>query len=320
VKILAVVVRYQMPLSESPTLQGLCDALSSHPGLARSYTVMIWDNSPEAIAIPQLAIPFLYRHSKVNLGVSGAYNGAMEYALEHGYPWMLMLDQDTKVTHEFLVTMLRHSHDLLPRQEIAAIAPTVRAGRIVVSPMRQRFSLRGRSRKYPAGECGIAHGEAVAINSGCVMRVAHLRKIGGFSTDFWLDLSDNYVFHQFFVHGMKVWRAADVEIEHDLSVMDYDRLMTPWRYRNLSYAETAFYDLYKGQIENAVQTLRLVARAIKQQMKYDNPEFSRISWDQFIYRLKVSRAERIARWVTEGKMRAAQLAHGTDELRRPILQ
>jgi GT2 family glycosyltransferase len=319
VKILAVIVRYQMPLSESPTLQGLCDALSFQPDLARDFTVMIWDNSPEAIVNPQLSIPFLYRHSKANLGVSGAYNGAMEYALEHGYPWLLLLDQDTKITHEFLRTMLRHCIELLPKEEIAAIAPTVRTGRIVVSPHRQLFSLTGRL-QYPAGECGIAPGEAVAINSGCIMRVAHLRNIGGFSADFWLDLSDNYVFHQFFVHGMKVWRAADVEIEHDLSVSDYDRLMTPWRYRNLSYAETAFHDLYEGRIENAVQTLRLFARAIKQRMKYDNPEFSRIAWEQLMYRLRVSRAERIARWFAEGNKRAAHQADRTGEMGRPVLR
>ena len=319
-KILAVVVRYKMPLSESPTLQGLYDVFSSQPDLARGYTVMIWDNSPEAIVNPQLSIPFLYQHSKVNLGVSGAYNGAMEYALEHGYPWLLLLDQDTKITNGFLLTMLRHSLDLLSRQEIAAIAPTVRVGRIAISPARRLFSLSGRPRKYLAGECGIAPGEATPINSGCIMRVASLQTIGGFSLDFFLDYSDVYVFHQFFVHGMKVWRAADVEIEHDLSIMDYDRMMTPWRYRNFSYAETAFNDLYNGRIENAVQTLRLFARAIKQRMKYDNPEFSRIAWDQFMYRLRVPQAERIARWLTEGKKRAAQQAGRTGEMCGHVLQ
>src|ERR1700723_2627604 len=131
-----------MPLSESPRLRGLCAALSSEPDLAQSYTVMIWDNSPHAITNPQLPIPFLYHHSKVNLGVSSAYNGAMEYALEHGHPWMLLLDQDTQITSEFLLAMLRHGLNLLPRQEIAAIAPTVRAGRIVISPTQQRFNLR----------------------------------------------------------------------------------------------------------------------------------------------------------------------------------
>jgi GT2 family glycosyltransferase len=279
---------------------------------------MIWDNSPEAIVDPQLSIPFLYRHSKVNVGVSGAYNSAMEYALEHGYPWMLLLDQDTEITHGFLLAMLRHSRDLFSRQEIAAIVPTVRTGRIVISPHRQVFSLTGRARKYPAGECGIAPGEATAINSGCIMRVASLRAIGGFSADFWLDDSDIYVFHQFFVHGMKAWRAADVELDHDLSMMDYDRLMTPWRYRNFSFAETAFKDLYKGRIENALQTLRLLARTIKQRMKYDNHEFSRITWEQFTYRLEVPRAERIARWLTECKKRATRQTDETSETERTI--
>ena len=318
--ILAVIVRYQMALSESPTLQGLCKALSSQPGFARDYTVMIWDNSPEALENPQLSIPFLYQHSKVNLGVSGAYNGAMEYALEHGYPWMLLLDQDTKITNDFLFTMRRHSRALLPRQEIAAIAPTVRAGRIVISPTQRLFCLRGRPRKYLAGECGIASGEAAPINSGCIIRVASLRDIGGFSTDFWLDYSDTYVFHQLFMHGMKVWRAADVEVEHTLSVIDYDRLMTPWRYRNLSYAETAFYDLYKGRIESAVQTLTLFARAIKLRLKYDNPDFSRITWEQLVYRLRVSQTARIARWHTECKKRAVRQPDRTGEMRGPVLQ
>jgi len=302
VKILAVMVRYQTPLSESPTLQGLCAALSSQPELALAYTVMIWDNSPEAIVNPLLSIPLLYRHSKVNLGVSGAYNGAMEYAHEHGYAWMLLLDQDTKITQEILIAMLRHSLDLLPRQEIAAITPNVRVGGTIVSPNRRQL---GRIRRYPDGECGIAPGEASAINSGSIMRVASLRVIGGFSPAFWLDYSDVYVFHQFFVHGMKVWRAADVELQHDLSLMDYDRLMSPWRCRNFSCAETAFSDLYNGRLENAILTLRIFARAVKHRMKYDNPEFSRIAWNQFIYRLWVPRAKRVAR-LTEDRKRAPQ--------------
>ena len=318
--ILAVVVRYQMPLAESPTMQGLCDALSSQSELAQGYTVMVWDNSPEALVSLQLAIPILYWHSKANLGVSSAYNGAMEYALEHGYPWMLLLDQDTKITRGFLLTMLKHCMDLLLRLEIAAIAPTVRAGKSVISPCQQVFGLIDRVRNYPEGESGIAPGEATAINSGSIMRVASLKAIGGFSSDFWLDYSDVYVFHQLFIHGMKVWRVADAELEHDLSIMDYDRLMTPWRYRSLSCAETAFNDLYKGGIKNAAQTLRLVARAIKQQIKCDNPEFSRITWDQLKYRLRVPRAERIARWFEDGKKRATQPAERTSEMGRPILQ
>jgi GT2 family glycosyltransferase len=341
VKILAIVVRYQMPLSESPTLRGLCEAFSSEPDLAQSYAVMIWDNSQHAITNPQLPIPFLYHHSQVNLGVSSAYNFAMEYALKHGYEWMLLLDQDTRITSEFLLAMLRHSLNLLPRQEIAAIAPTVLVRGYAVSPKRlllldrhrmyahpkqcvlyiaKRLRILNKNCMYPIGECGIAPGEAVAINNGCIMRVASLRTIGGFSTDFWLDYSDIYLFRQLFEHGMKVWRAADVELEHDMTIMDYEHPMTPWRYRIRACAETAFNDLYSGRLENAIQTLKFFARAIKQRMKYGNPEFSRIAWEQFMYRLRAPREERIARWLNESIKRASQQADRTDEMGRPAVE
>jgi GT2 family glycosyltransferase len=315
VKILVVVVRYKTPLSESPALLGLCSALSSQSDLAKNYTVMIWDNSPEEILNPQLPIPFLYEHSKINLGVSGAYNKASEYAAANAYPWMLLLDQDTKITPEFLSTMYRHSLNLLPKKEIAVIVPTVRCNDTAISPARRLF---GRNRGYPAGECGIAPGEATSINSGCMMRIASLQTIGGFSADFWLDFSDEYVFHQFFVHGMKVWRAADVELGHELSIMDYDHLMTSGRCRNFAHAETAFNDIYHGRLENALLTLRIFVRAIKHWMKYRNSEFSQIAWTQFIYRLRVPRAERLARWHAESKKRATQQTCKVDEIGRTI--
>ncbi len=292
-QILAVVVCYKKLFEESETLQCLCEALAAEPELAAAYKLLVWDNSPEQLSSPRLPVPFTYRHSEQNLGVSGAYNSAQQIATEQGYPWMLLLDQDTKISREVLFTMLRYGTNLLARKEIAAIAPTVRVGHIVVSPKRQLYM---RNRNYPAGECGVAAGEAIAINSGCMLRVEALRTIGGFSPEFWLDYSDMYVFHMFFRHDLKVWRAADATIEHKMSIMDYDHLMTPWRYTNFSMAETAFHDLYRDRFENALQTLRLFARAIKQRFKYENPEFSRIAWRQWLYRVKTSKRQRLTNW------------------------
>jgi GT2 family glycosyltransferase len=300
VRVLAVVVRYNTAVEDSETLQGLSAALAAHPDLAEGYHLLIWDNSPEPLPNPELPIPYTARHAERNLGVSGAYNHAMQYALQGGNPWMLLLDQDTTITAEFLRSMLHYGRKLESREDIAAVAPTVRTRGVVISPLKQLFN---RNRPYPAGLSGVAPGEATAANSGCLMRVSALAAIGGFNTDFWLDYSDMYVFHQFFLRGKKVWLAADTELEHELSIMDYDRLMSPWRYRNFSYAETAFYDLYKGRLENIVQSARVFARAIKQRRKYKNPEFSRIAWEQFLYRLRVPRKQRVSRWRTEGKRR-----------------
>jgi GT2 family glycosyltransferase len=300
--ILAVMVRYRMPLSESETVRGWRNALRERPELSTDYRLLIWDNSPEATSAIELPVLCAYRHSEENLGVSGAFNWAIDYARNNGFAWMLLLDQDTALTADFLATMLRHSNEQDSQARIAAIAPTVRVRGFVVSPRRQLFN---HHRAYPQGESGIAPGEAFAINSGCMMRIAALEAIGGYSTDFWLDYSDMYVFHQLYLHGWKVWRAADAELEHEMSVMDYDRLMTPARYRHFSIAESAFNDLYKGRLENLVQTLRLLARAIRQRKKYRNPEFSRIAWEQMIYRLRVPRSKRLTQWFEEGSTRLA---------------
>jgi GT2 family glycosyltransferase len=303
-QILAVMVRYQTPIEESRTLCGLRDALEKDALLAGSYEVLVWDNSPEPLAEPGLPPSFLYRHSKINLGPSGAYNEARRYAREQGHGWMLLLDQDMEIHADGLRALARHRARVESRQEIAAIVPTVCVGNTVVSPRRQ---LLHRNRVYPAGACGVAEGEAIAINSGSLVRVSALEGIGGFSNDFWLDYSDYYVFHQFYLRGMKVWRAADVTLQHEMAVMDREHPMPPWRYRNFSAAEEAFNDLYKGRLANAFQTLRIFARAVKERAKYRNLEFARIAWEHLIYRLTTSRKRRLQRWRADSDRRQAAL-------------
>lgn len=302
--ILAVMVRYNTPLHQSDTLRGVCEAFRSSPSIREGYEFLIWDNSPEKLANPSLPIPFEYQYSRHNLGIAGAGNSALRTARERGHRWMLLLDQDTKVHSGFFEAMLRWSAELESRSEIALIAPTVRSGNLIVSPRQYLFN---RHRAYADPTPGIASGEAFAINSGSLVRVAALREIGGFSTDFWLDYSDIYVCHQLYLRGYKIWRATDAELEHEMSVRDYDRLMTPARYINYSYAETAFNDLYKGVLENWAQNLRLFARTIRQRHKYKNRAFSRITAAQLMYRLRVSRQERIERWRRAGEQRLARM-------------
>jgi GT2 family glycosyltransferase len=298
--ILIVVVRYKTPLQESATIASLSQAFRDYPDLLEAYRVLVWDNGPEFVANTDLPFPYDYECTEENVGVSGAYNRAMERAEAQGDRWMLLLDQDTSLSSETLFTMHGHSLALLAREDIVAIAPTVLVGNIIISP-KQRLYLR--FKKYRGLECGVASGEAVAINSGCMVRVEGLRRIGGFSSRFWLDYSDIYVFHLFFKQGFKVWRATDATIEHKLSILDYDNLMTPSRYKNFSTAETAFNDLYRGRLENALQTLRLFVRAIKQRFKYENPEFSRIAWKQWLYRITTSRRQRLADWQANSLVR-----------------
>lgn len=298
--ILATMVRYNTPISDSQTVQGICRALAGDLRLSRAYRFLIWDNSPEELRSPLLPIPFDYKHSRSNLGVSGAFNNAMKYARSRGNDWMLLLDQDTQVTAPFLRSMLHWSRRLASHREIALIAPTVRVGDNIVSPRRYLFN---RHCVYSDANPGIAPGNPFAINSGCIVRTSSLNEIGGFSLDFWLDYSDIELCHRFYLRGHKLWRATDAELQHEMSIMDYDRLMTAERYTNYSYAETAFNDIYKGRLENLAQTLRLLLRSIRQRRKYSNSVFSRITLAQLVYRLRVRRHERIRQFLADAQNR-----------------
>lgn len=290
-EILTVIVRYQIPPESSASVRGVQQAFAADPELRASVGALLWDNSEEPL--PERGAPagLEYHHSASNLGVSGACNESARWAADGGASWMLLLDQDTHLPPGYLQSMLAESRAWKERAEIAAIAPVVNVGHRIVSPRRSVFN---GHRPY-LEEDGVSKGEAFAINSGCLIRLSALRAVGGFSEDFWLDYSDRYLFHQFYLRGFRMVRAH-VELQHEMTILDYDRLMSPWRYRNFVEAEGAFNDLFKSGLENAVQTLRLAVRVIVQRFRHRNPEFARITRGHLWMRLITPRRRRIDRW------------------------
>jgi GT2 family glycosyltransferase len=283
--ILVVVVVYQSSLSAAQTLQGLVTAFAANPSLLRGMQVLVWDNSPEAVADPQLPFPFTYVHAERNQGVAGAYNGAMARARQSGYTWMLLLDQDTCITEEFLLRCQEYGRDLAGSHDIAAVVPFLYAGTFQLSPRRlTMFS----QPPIPDGKSYIERRKMFAANSGTMVRVDALEKIGGYSLDFWLDHSDRYVFDQFHRQGFAIFVAADLRLQHELAMLDYDRRMTPERYRNFLEAEAAFDALYNGWPQRTVQTLRLPFRALRQR-RYQNKLYRRMTMQAFWRRALRSR-------------------------------
>ena len=83
---------------------------------------------------------------------------------------------------------------------------------------------------------------------------------------------------------------------------------------------SAFNDLHMGWIENGVETMRLFTLAIRQRKMYRSLEFFANCVGQLLYRIRVPRAELIARWLTVCKKRAAQQPNRTQEMGRLVLQ
>ncbi len=300
--ILAVVVLYNTDRDRSQTLRGLEQAVAQNPALLNDIRVLLWDNSPEPLLALKLPFAFEYRHSGGNAGVAGAYNQAAAFARLQEIPWLLLLDQDTAVTEEFLRVMAGHAHTLAANQTVAAAVPFLYAGNFQLSPRFVRFS---RHTAIPASSAGLLRERMFAANSGTLMRRTVLEEIGGYSDDFWLDYSDIYVFHRLYEQGKGVFVAADAYLQHEIAMLDYDGRMTAQRYRNYLAAEGAFHDLYKSRLERFAHLLRLLARAVRQR-RYRDPVFRQITWQSFWERLWTRRKCRLAQWKQAGEARRGE--------------
>jgi GT2 family glycosyltransferase len=293
-QILAVVVLYKQSPEQSETIQSLIQVFERDPGLKSSVGVLLWDNSPVPATAVSLPFPVDLRHAGGNVGTSGAYNQAMQVAESFGCPWLLLLDQDTTVSEELLRGMIAYSEKFKDSPEVAAVVPFVSSHGMLVSP-RWMLSF-NRLRQIPDTFGGLSKEMAYAVNSATLIRVAALREIGGYSEEFWLDLSDVYVFATLHRRGKYMYIAQDLRVEHSIASMDYDKEMSPQRYKNFMAAESAYVDLFLPPLERPSQLLRLSIRTVRQYRRYQNKIFSRITWQYFLQRLFLTRAVRLKRW------------------------
>jgi GT2 family glycosyltransferase len=293
-QVVIVVVLYKRSPAQSQTINSLAEAFARNPELLDSFRVFIWDNSPAVVADLALPFPCEYRHDGRNQGTSGAYNRAMEFAEAAGSSWLLLFDQDTTVSEEFLPRMLQYSQQFRDEPEIGTVVPFIYSHGTLVSP--RRLSSFNRVKQIPSTFHGLYQPKGYAVNSATLMRVAALREIGGYSEEFWLDLSDVYAFQAMYQKGRRMFVAGDLQLQHSIAALDFDREMTPHRYRNFLAAESAYVDLYSSPVERGCHLLRLLVRTIRQYMRYENKVFAKVCWEYFCRRLLDSKAKRIGGW------------------------
>jgi GT2 family glycosyltransferase len=185
VSLYIIVVLYERTLSASATCRSLLNQIS----LTRQDTIVVYDNSP----ISDLgSVPNSWEviTDSGNGGLAKAYNYAISQAKAKNFRWVLLLDQDTDLPSDFLVT----THEVLaatdPNTDIVAVVPIVRCGNRQVSPM---IPLLGREIPFQMQNV-VEPKWLTAINSGTCLRVAFIEGIGGFCEHFWLDYLDHWLF------------------------------------------------------------------------------------------------------------------------------
>jgi glycosyltransferase involved in cell wall biosynthesis len=309
-KVMVVIVLYRIAPKESPAFKSVMAARQEFGRDAGDVRVLLWDNSPMAGAGEGLPEGVAYFADDSNSGLATAYNRALEWAELHGAEWLLTLDQDTAVTAEFFEKMAAAAVESSRYSGIGAVVPQIAAGGKQLSP--NWFQLGAIPRWYRSGYTGVPAEPVFAFNSGAMLRVDALKQVGGYDLRFWLDDSDAMIFSKLHEHGKRVYVAGDIQVEHEFSMKDMQRRMSPVRYRNALLAETAFWDLRMNRLAGWERALRLMVRMVKHWMRGDSAELRQITWQALIRRLITSRRRRIEEWMraTEERVRSAEQRSG----------
>ena len=267
---------YECEAEESKTLSSLQQAYKENPQAFSSFKLIIYDNSPEPHS-RSLAIPFEheYVHNPANEGVSAAYNYALQVAKREDYDWLLLLDQDTDLPEDYISALGEIVSSSARDENVAAIVPRVFHKGKFFSPSRVLFG--GIHRPIDARHKGICDFQATTIGSGVLLRRSFIEKAGGFSLVYWLDCLDHWIFNAIHSLGEKVY-VADLSIEHELSVLDYDNLVTEQRYSNILKYETMFMRSYKSRLENYFYLIRLLKRTLALLFTVRNKKYSAMTF------------------------------------------
>jgi glycosyltransferase involved in cell wall biosynthesis len=152
-----------------------------------------------------------------NIGVSGSIRNGFTYALEHGFDWIWILDADAVADPDALATLLdEYASWPSSRQEEAAF--------IACLPLDQ-------PQNYPRHGCLFtAHGRVVvspapdqrcyecdlSIWSGCLYRLAAVRRIGLPNPDYFLDRSELEYSYRMIKAGYKGFIQQDAIVRQNI--------------------------------------------------------------------------------------------------------
>lgn len=298
--VLAVIVLYKSRPSESGAFRTILTAISSLQQGQSSISVLLFDNTPGGCDPGFLPEFVQYESSQQNAGLAAAYNRALTVAQSQGCSWLLTLDQDTTLPDDFLANMMALAHRWQDDPSIAAIVPQLTDGTQVLSPNYIHIL---RNTAAPRGYTGLNKAEIFALNSASLLRVAAIADLGGFCEDFWLDQLDLWLHYRLHRAGKRVFVAGNIQVEHKLSLLDYKSL-SPIRFRNFLDAESAFYDSYKGPLENLALTATLLVRYCKHKILRSNSVITEEIYESIKRRVFHSRSGRIADWkLAVGKRR-----------------
>jgi GT2 family glycosyltransferase len=272
-KILTVIVLYKRIASQSEAYQAIDHLIKNDPQVSDSIEFLLCDNTPSSQQPPH-DFHGTYLSDTSNPGLAKHYNTALKLAAERGIPWLMLFDQDTSPTEEYLQELLSLLDLLTGNPDIVAILPKLHNGKKVQSP----YALPTWSHKtVPAEQWGRSNTVLHGFNSGAVLRVSTMCSVGGFCEEFPLDYLDYVTFTDIQRHGGRVYVMKST-LHHQLAASNIHSNMPLVRYRTVVSSERAFYERYGTQKDRFYRRLRMLKTTLKHLLKDRAPSFALITF------------------------------------------
>lgn len=178
---------------------------------------------------------FVHDNTTDNIFLAAAYNKGLAYARNNRFRYVVLLDDDTEVTGDYLSEL----QEMTAKDPQSVFVPRlIGADGTLLSPFRY-------------------HGRLTAFNSGTALPVDAVK---AFSSQFPLDYLDYWLFLQLNRQAVPV-KILHSSLRHSLSISDYKNVSES-RYQSLLQAEKLFAK-EEGGIYPLQYRLRLLGRAVK---------------------------------------------------------
>lgn len=151
-----------------------------------------------------------------NLGVAIALNQGVNKAKEHGYPWVLLLDQDTDPLDSMVETLAHVYVNFKQKDKLAVIGSNYWDR--TTHQVRYAIESRGESKSVA---------QKTVITSGSLVTMVAFEAVGGFRDGFFIDHVDHEYCLRAAEKGFKVIMTCEPIMTHNLGAPTTHRL--PWR-------------------------------------------------------------------------------------------
>jgi len=229
-----IIVLYKSSLDESLTYQSFIKNIAK---CSIGYELIIYNNSPgNDIKTDNSYIIF---NSNANDMLAGAYNYALQRAIDTNKKWILLLDQDTILTSEYFIELDKFLNSNNP-DEYAAAVPILCKANLQLSPVSYSprigpyFMFKSIESINPKTKKCI-----VAFNSAALLNVSFMKSIGGFSSDYPLDMLDHWYFYQMYKAQKSIFILRS-RLQQNLSTLDMETSMSIERYKKYLYSLKLF--------------------------------------------------------------------------------